>query len=185
MWLPFRYLISLFCLSFFVLFFTYMFSSRVINKICSYLTPEEIANWGYASNNTLPTIPLLFDQPDRISNLPPCLKGRILSKLPLKDAARTCVLSRKWRYSWSVIPTEIRINDAPLTETELVSLVDHILASRIGPVKTFVLSDWCVIGNLLMKSSYYLDKWILSLTSGSLDVFVFDISYLGKLSHAN
>jgi hypothetical protein len=36
-----------------------------------------------------------------------------------------------------VIPTEIRINDTSLTETELVSLVDHILASWIGLVKTF------------------------------------------------
>jgi hypothetical protein len=59
-------------------------------------------------------------------------------------------------------------------------LVDHILASRIGSVKTFVLSDRCVIGNMQMKSSYYLDKWILSLTSGSLDVFVFDIAYPRK-----
>ncbi|CAH9131223.1 unnamed protein product [Cuscuta epithymum] len=43
-------------------------------------------------------------QHDIISNLHESLKQSILMCLPLKDAARTSVLSRKWKYSWTTLP---------------------------------------------------------------------------------
>ncbi|KAG9139805.1 hypothetical protein Leryth_020216 [Lithospermum erythrorhizon] len=41
---------------------------------------------------------------DLISALPDNLIQTILSMLPLRDAARTCILSRKWRCSWVKLP---------------------------------------------------------------------------------
>ncbi|KAK7389222.1 hypothetical protein VNO78_24058 [Psophocarpus tetragonolobus] len=38
---------------------------------------------------------------DLISQLPDGIPVAILSKLPITDAARTCILSRKWRYMWT------------------------------------------------------------------------------------
>ncbi|KAK1374530.1 F-box domain-containing protein [Heracleum sosnowskyi] len=44
------------------------------------------------------------DAVDRISNLPANLMGLILKSLPLQDAARTSVLSKKWRGIWRMLP---------------------------------------------------------------------------------
>ncbi|GKB43621.1 F-box/FBD/LRR-repeat protein-like protein [Tanacetum coccineum] len=41
---------------------------------------------------------------DRISKLPHAIRETILCLVPIKDAARTSVLSKEWRYSWTQIP---------------------------------------------------------------------------------
>ncbi|GKA68122.1 F-box/FBD/LRR-repeat protein [Tanacetum coccineum] len=41
---------------------------------------------------------------DRISNLPSCIIETILCRVPIKEAARTSILSREWRYKWIKIP---------------------------------------------------------------------------------
>lgn len=41
---------------------------------------------------------------DRISNLPPGIIETILCLMPIKDAGRTSVLSKEWRYKWTKIP---------------------------------------------------------------------------------
>lgn len=40
---------------------------------------------------------------DRLSNLPECILTDILSRLPTRDAIQTCVLSKKWEFSWTKI----------------------------------------------------------------------------------
>ena len=41
---------------------------------------------------------------DRISNLPSSITENILCLLPIKEAARTSILSKDWRYQWIKIP---------------------------------------------------------------------------------
>ncbi|MED6156191.1 hypothetical protein PIB30_012206 [Stylosanthes scabra] len=41
---------------------------------------------------------------DRISGLPKGILHEILGRLPDKDAARTCVLSKSWRQTWFSFP---------------------------------------------------------------------------------
>ncbi|KAK6119815.1 hypothetical protein DH2020_046440 [Rehmannia glutinosa] len=41
---------------------------------------------------------------DAISNLPADVINNILARLSLRDAVRTSVLSREWRYKWTFIP---------------------------------------------------------------------------------
>ncbi|KAK3031796.1 hypothetical protein RJ639_036948, partial [Escallonia herrerae] len=41
---------------------------------------------------------------DKISNLPRNLTDRILELMPIRDAARTSILSRNWRYDWATQP---------------------------------------------------------------------------------
>ncbi|KAG9143341.1 hypothetical protein Leryth_018606 [Lithospermum erythrorhizon] len=51
------------------------------------------------SNQTMKKLCTTKDT-DLISALPDNLIDTILIELPLRDAARTCILSRRWRYSW-------------------------------------------------------------------------------------
>nr|GEV73923.1 hypothetical protein [Tanacetum cinerariifolium] len=41
---------------------------------------------------------------DRINKLPHAIRETILCLVPIKEAARTSVLSKEWRYSWTQIP---------------------------------------------------------------------------------
>ncbi|PWA67296.1 FBD-like protein [Artemisia annua] len=40
---------------------------------------------------------------DRLSNLPEKVVSRILSLMPTKLAVQTCILSKRWRYSWTLV----------------------------------------------------------------------------------
>lgn len=44
------------------------------------------------------------DIEDRISVLPRNVIDCILELLPVKEAAKTCTLSKSWRYIWSELP---------------------------------------------------------------------------------
>ncbi|KAJ0612071.1 putative F-box domain-containing protein [Helianthus annuus] len=45
------------------------------------------------------------DDDDIITNLPDDLINPILERLPVKDAVRTSVLSKRWRYRWTTMRT--------------------------------------------------------------------------------
>ncbi|KAL4182957.1 hypothetical protein AMTRI_Chr11g152830 [Amborella trichopoda] len=64
---------------------------------------------------------------DRISSLPNCLLESIVSLLPIREAGRTCILSKRWRYVWASAPSLNITDDSgnitfPKISTGLLSL---------------------------------------------------------------
>ncbi|XP_077229671.1 F-box/FBD/LRR-repeat protein At1g13570-like [Tasmannia lanceolata] len=78
---------------------------------------------------------------DRISDLPKPILTSIFSLLPIEEAARTSLLSTKWRYLWNSIPY-LELRELDLNELNLKfkdtwrSIVYHILFSRQDPVES-------------------------------------------------
>ncbi|XP_071920685.1 F-box/FBD/LRR-repeat protein At1g13570-like [Coffea arabica] len=82
---------------------------------------------------------------DRISDLPSSIIESILMWLPTRDAARTGILSRKWRYNWSRIPqlvlddkifNKILTNHA-LPRQKFAEILFQILSLHQGPISKF------------------------------------------------
>ncbi|KAM3357956.1 hypothetical protein P3S68_020887 [Capsicum galapagoense] len=48
---------------------------------------------------------------DRISELPANVIDRILELLPVKDAAKTSILSKNWRYNWAML-SNLQLDEA-------------------------------------------------------------------------
>lgn len=86
---------------------------------------------------------------DIISNLPEFVLGHILSFLPTKDAVRTCVLSTRWKYTWTLV-TNLRIDDRlrysrmKIDKSHFMDFVDRILNC----------------GNSTIPSLFFSCKWV-------------------------
>ncbi|KAF9623539.1 hypothetical protein IFM89_003329 [Coptis chinensis] len=104
--------------------------------------------------------------PDIISNLPLNVIEGILMCLPLRDAVRTSILSRKWRYRWTTIPqlvfddtcVPVTSSSLAVTKTKFVSFVDRALLLHRGPIQKFKLSI------SYLQSCPDIDQWILFLS---------------------
>lgn len=114
---------------------------------------------------------------DRISSLPSHIIEQILSRLPIRDAVRTSVLSSKWRYKWAELSHLVFDNqcvsfssqDQAVVKNKLLSIIDHVLLLHIGPIHRFKLSH----RDLLAVSD--IDRWILYLSRRSIKEFVLEI----------
>ncbi|CAN0876726.1 F-box/FBD/LRR-repeat protein At1g13570 [Linum grandiflorum] len=88
-------------------------------------------------------------QSDRISSLPADVIHHILMLLDLKDAAKTAILSRRWRHHWTNIPKlefcydfgEVIDHGGPASNMNKILLdIYKILLLHEGPIIKFVLS---------------------------------------------
>ncbi|KAF7040666.1 hypothetical protein CFC21_050556 [Triticum aestivum] len=96
---------------------------------------------------------------DRVSSLPPEIKGDILSRLLVEEAVRTSILSSTWRNAWTDMP-RVFLQDGKLAQTKFVTLVDMVLALHKGTIEEFNIS-----GN---KSYHYeFARWMLMLSRRS------------------
>ncbi|XP_052188100.1 F-box/FBD/LRR-repeat protein At1g13570-like [Diospyros lotus] len=82
---------------------------------------------------------------DIISHLPADVKEKILMCLPIEDAVRTSILSKKWRHSWERLPQLVFDNDfcrkartAP--KNELLMAMYQVLLRHRGPIVKLKLS---------------------------------------------
>lgn len=114
---------------------------------------------------------------DKISNLPRHVIDQILSHLPIRDAVRTSVLSRAWRYKWAMIPSLVFNNqclnvssqDQTFIKNKLVNIIDHVLLLHKGPVHRFKLSHRDLLGVT------DIDRWILCISRTPIKEFILEI----------
>ncbi|XP_040254232.1 putative F-box/LRR-repeat protein At3g59230 [Aegilops tauschii subsp. strangulata] len=86
------------------------------------------------------------EQEDGIGLLPDCLLGTIVSMLPPKAAARTMLLSRRWRRIWPSLPLDLQRNadsDAPFLTAESIN---SVLSSHRGPIRRFCVTTLDGVG---------------------------------------
>nr|GMD69371.1 F-box/FBD/LRR-repeat protein At1g13570-like [Ipomoea batatas] len=88
---------------------------------------------------------------DLISGLPVDLKERILECLPIRDVARTALLSTHWKdvclrhgrlaFDWDFIKW---VQECKLDSTTVITIIDNSLLLRVGLVKKFTLHISCL-----------------------------------------
>ncbi|CAK9143000.1 unnamed protein product [Ilex paraguariensis] len=116
---------------------------------------------------------------DRISDLPWDILDNILGHLPIKDAVRTSILSRKWRYKWvdlSKVVVDNRCGVPYFEDTDndwlnwdhLAKVVYKVLLAHRGQIDKFVLSTQCVV------HSSDLDCWIAFLCRNGVKELILD-----------
>ncbi|GKF28001.1 F-box/FBD/LRR-repeat protein-like protein, partial [Tanacetum coccineum] len=82
---------------------------------------------------------------DMISNLPPTIIETILCLLPIQEAVRTSVLSKKWRYNWTKIP-KLVFNEYTFkvstkeNQRKPFYAINQVLLLHQGPILEFTLS---------------------------------------------
>ncbi|EPS66566.1 f-box family protein, partial [Genlisea aurea] len=94
---------------------------------------------------------------DLISELPQSVAEIILTKLPILEAVRTSVLSRRWRYRWSSL-TDIVFDDRSVIKSRIDRTNDFItklLFAHNGPVHKFSIST------SHLKIGPEIDQWLL------------------------
>ncbi|XP_068322234.1 F-box/FBD/LRR-repeat protein At1g13570-like [Pyrus communis] len=108
---------------------------------------------------------------DRISNLPSDVVENILSRLSIKEAVSTSVLSSNWRYKTAMLPHLVFDNRCFSNKnlTTFENIVNQVLLLHIGPINTFKLSH----RDRLATSD--IDRWILHLSRNAIEEFILDI----------
>ncbi|XP_060186132.1 F-box/FBD/LRR-repeat protein At1g13570-like isoform X2 [Lycium barbarum] len=118
------------------------------------------------------------DREDRISDLPRNVIDRILELLPVEDAARTSILSRKWRYIWAMLPSLVlgyrfcksfKWEESPFNFKEAV---DNILLMHMGDIVKFVLDTRA----LRLSLSAAIDRWMFYVTRNGVKELTLRVS---------
>ncbi|XP_062089016.1 F-box/LRR-repeat protein At3g26922-like [Humulus lupulus] len=102
---------------------------------------------------------------DRISKLPNTVIGHILSFLPTEDATQTCLLSKRWKLMWHLVPT-LSFSDTNFHWSwDFYNYVENCLAHR---KKGMYYMDDSVITSFKLEMGYFyqtsnsalLDEWL-------------------------
>ncbi|KAJ0725173.1 putative F-box domain, FBD domain, leucine-rich repeat domain superfamily [Helianthus annuus] len=113
---------------------------------------------------------------DYISDLPQSIIETILTKLPLRDAVRTSILSNKWRYKWATL-TQLEFDDKcvscnhdrALAEVNLVTFITRFLFLHDGPIHRFSLSTG------YLQGSPDVDQWLLFLSRKDVKELILEL----------
>ncbi|KAG6654044.1 F-box/FBD/LRR-repeat protein At1g13570 [Carya illinoinensis] len=113
---------------------------------------------------------------DLISDLPQSIIESILTRLPLRDAVRTSLLSSKWRYRWATLTHLVfdedcvtLSNDRALFEDKLINFITRALFLHQGPIHKFQLCT------SYLQSCPEIDQWILFLSRKDIKELVIEL----------
>lgn len=119
---------------------------------------------------------------DRISNLPITAIDSIIKSMPIRDAVRTSILSKKWRHIWANNPYIIldeqfskeirRRRTAAQFQNEFAHIVNRILLQHFGPIVEFVID----ISDVNSVRYSDIDLWMLFLSKKGVQDLVLDNS---------
>ncbi|KAJ1688793.1 hypothetical protein LUZ63_012948 [Rhynchospora breviuscula] len=110
-----------------------------------------------------------------LSILPDALLVTILSFLPTRVAARTSVLSRRFRHLWQTIPF-VQLNGGGLRDhpDKFIAMADGVLLNRTHPLVSLRL-------DLDFRSPSVSDSYVLSLLTKALSLGLRHLTILGYL----
>ncbi|KAA8534056.1 hypothetical protein F0562_031573 [Nyssa sinensis] len=109
-----------------------------------------------------------YNSDDRISQLPDDIIISILSRLPLKEAVFTSVLSRRWRYLWTCITGLSFDSDEALDKIatepksrngerpKYINWVNRVMRQHTGPT----IDEFRICFDLDRTSKCAIDRWI-------------------------
>ncbi|XP_074353293.1 F-box/FBD/LRR-repeat protein At1g13570-like [Apium graveolens] len=109
---------------------------------------------------------------DIISELPGNINEKILGLLPVQDAVRTSILSKRWRREWTMIPNLIfndqfldimkdklsQYPDPELKALKFVSVINEVLLLHNGSIVNFSLKFLRGCDSSVIH--HYIDQWI-------------------------
>ncbi|XVE91730.1 hypothetical protein REPUB_Repub01dG0036200 [Reevesia pubescens] len=120
----------------------------------------------------------------RISDLPEDIIECILARLPIQDVVRTSILSRRWRYKWTIVPVLVFDDEAihhstfysnlppiclMMFEDGLVKVIYGVFCQHKGPIHKFSLSV------KTMRRSYLdINHWINFLSRNGIREFILE-----------
>ncbi|KAL8268835.1 hypothetical protein R6Q59_002633 [Mikania micrantha] len=118
-----------------------------------------------------------FKHKDFISNMPDNVVTRILDRLPLQEAVRTGILSRNWRFKWTML-SQLVFDEKFFMyllrterESEYGRIISRLLLHLKGVIAKFVLSmdkhTYCILG------SEDIEHWILFLSRNGVKDLTF------------
>uniref|UniRef100_A0ACD5YAA7 Uncharacterized protein n=1 Tax=Avena sativa TaxID=4498 RepID=A0ACD5YAA7_AVESA len=116
---------------------------QATEQLLAYICIKLIPDFPFPATERLTVLPSSSDGVDRISRLPRALLRNILSRLPVTDAARTTVLSSRWRTIWLsahpvLVDSYLRHGDyvwppTPANSAAITADVSRILDAHPGP----------------------------------------------------
>lgn len=119
---------------------------------------------------------------DFISNLPHGIIEIILTKLPIRDAVRTSVLSTKWRFQWATMTQLVFDKNCvcvphggTFNEQKLFNFMLGCLFLHDGPINKFRLSTPC------MDKYPEMDQCLLFLSRKNIKELVLEIDALDPM----
>ncbi|KAK6782754.1 hypothetical protein RDI58_020550 [Solanum bulbocastanum] len=139
-----------------------------------------ITHWACSSKSLLYTKTASLDRTmrnawtsgvDTISNLPCIFLNAILGCLPWKDAVKTSILSKDWKYKW-VTRQELDFNDEFFKsfkqDEEVKRIIYQVLLVHKGPILKFRLCRITIACSTLHSVSKGLRSLLISILCVSL-----------------
>ncbi|XP_052626778.1 F-box/FBD/LRR-repeat protein At1g13570 [Lactuca sativa] len=115
---------------------------------------------------------------DRISNLPQDIIEKILTFMPIRDALKTSILSKKWRHCWKGMPklvfddrlSNVSSDMEDVKKYKLVITIFHVLLLHRGPILELCI---CISDEEIFNE---IDQIILHLSwSKNIKKFIFEV----------